>query len=330
MAIGSGVGSQVGFSRESVYGTYVAPTKFVRGSAYTAVRAAERVQGEGITAGGVGPLGAHFVETTQAATGSLTHTVTSKGNGLLLESLCGGASTSAVETGAAYKQTHQLANENRKSLSFQIGAPFRSGTVHCQTLTGVKVISAEFTCDVNGLLQATWTLDAQKYDESQTLATAAYLADKPFHGRQSAVKLGSFGAEEAQTGVTAAALTWALPMDVDNYTFGGGGLKSEPVVNALADISGSVTADWTTAVKTGLHDRLIANTPTSLVWEFLGDIITGAIRERIVFTIPGVHFSGDTQSVNGVETLSNQYSWNWKFDGTNLPSIVVGTTETAL
>ena len=44
MAIGSGLGSSFGFSRESTYGTYVAPTKFLRAKSYTISRTQERPQ----------------------------------------------------------------------------------------------------------------------------------------------------------------------------------------------------------------------------------------------------------------------------------------------
>lgn len=331
MAIGSGLGSQIGYSRETTYGTYVAPTKFARANSSTLNRTSERPSGEGIAANVPGMYGAHYVETVQGVTGSFSQVVTNKNMGLLFESLCGGTSTSAVETGSAYMQTHTLdTSGTKKPLTIQVGLPYRSGTVAAKTATGAKITSAEFSCDTSGLLTATWNFDGQKYDESQTLATASYLATVPFHGRQSAVKLGTFGAETAQTGISSASLTWSTPLDTDDYNFGGAGLKTEPVPSGFVEITGSITADWTTAVATGLHDRLVANTSTSLVWEFTGALITGAVYERIIFSIPGVFITGDTQGVSGPDTLSNTYSFVWKYDGTNLPSIVVGTTETAL
>lgn len=330
MAIGSGLGSSFGFSRESTYGTYVAPTKFLRAKSYTISRTQERPQGEGITSGVPGALGAHYVETVNGASGSVTFDVTNKVMGLLLESLTGGTSSSAVETGAAYKQIHTLAADTKKPLTFQMGVPYRTGTVAVKTATGCKVTGAEFSCDTTGILSANVNFDAQKYDEGQTLAAVSYLSSSPFHGKQSTLKMGTFGAEVAQTGITSVSLNWNNPMDTDDYNLGGAGLKVEPVANGFADISGSITADWTTAVATGLHDRMIANTSTSISWEFIGALITGAIYERIVFSIPGVFFTGDPQSVGGAETLSNSYAFTWKYDGTNLPSITVGTTETAL
>lgn len=328
----SGLNSSFGFSRESTYGTYVAPTKFMRANSYSINRASERPQGEGITSGVAGLYGAHYVETTQAATGSASFVVTNKNLGLLLESLCGGTSSSAVETGAAYKQIHTLAGPAtaRKPLTIQVGVPYRTGTVAVKTATGAKVTSMEFSCDTGGLLTSTLNYDAQKYDEAQTLATPSYLASVPFKGTQAAVKLGSFGAEAAQTGIKSASLTWSSALDTGDYTFGAAGLKSEPVTNGVTEISGSMTADWTTAVATGLHDRLVGNTSTSLSWEFTGALITGAIYERIIFSIPGIFFSGDTQGVGGPEAPEQSYAWSWKYDGTNLPSITVGTSETAL
>ena len=330
MAIGSGLGSQFGFSRESTYGTYVAPTKFPRVTAASIQRVAERPQGEGITTGAGLPYAAHNVETTQAATATFSHVVTNKNMGLLLESLFGGTSTSAIESGTAYKQTHLLDVSSKKPVTLQQGIPYRGGTVACKSLTGGKVVSLELSCEVGGLLTASWTVDGQKYDESQTLAAASYVASKPFTGKQLTVKNGAYGSETALTGITAMSVTISTGLDVDDYTFNGTGLKSEPVPNALVDISGSLTGDWTTATAAALHDALVANSAQSLVFSWTGALITGAIYERLVLTLPGCMFSGDTQSVSGPDTLSNQYSFKSLFDGTNLPGCEVGTTDTAL
>ena len=330
MAIGSGIGSQVGFSAESVYGTYVAPTKFLRGKTYNATRTQERPQGEGIQTGIAGPMGDHFVETTNAATGSLGVDVTTNGWGVLLQGITGGTSTSVLSGTTAYTQTHTLGDPYGKSVTFQIGVPYRSGTVACKTLTGCKVTGAEFSAGTNEILSATVNFDAQKYDEGQSLAAASYTSSSVFHGKLATLKLGTYGAEAALAGVTSVSLNWNKALDVDDYYLNASGLKTEPVLNGDYDISGSISADWTTAVATALHDRMIGNTSTSLVWEFVGTNIETTYYRTIRFTVPGVFFSGDTQSVSGKDALNTSYNFNWKYDGTNLPKIEYITTDTAL
>lgn len=328
MAIGSGLGSQVGFSAETVYGTFVAPTKFVRAKSFSVNREAERVQGEGIAAGQLGVLGAHFVEVTEAATVKMECDVQSKGLGLLLQAITGGTSTSTVLSGSAYTQVHTLGDNYGKSLTFQAGVPFRGGTVASHSATGCKVTSAEFSCSANSILSMSVDLDAQKFDDSKVLATASYLATNVFHGKQMAVKVGTFGSESAVTGVKEFSQTWQRNLDTGDYTAGGSGLKAEPVLNDNYEITGNLTADWLS--KATFQDLVIANTPKSLVVEFVGPVIAGANSETIRFTLPSVYFSGDMQGVNGPDALTNQWSYTWKYDGTNLPKIEVITSDTAL
>lgn len=324
----SGLYSSLGFSRESTWGTYVAPTKFQRVDSFQITRAQERPQGEGITSGVPGRYANHYVETTQTASGSFPFVVTNKNLGLLLESLCGGTSTSAVDSGSAYIQTH-TAGMTFKPLTIQAGVPYRDGTVRCKTALGAKISSMEFSADANSLLTATVNFDAKKYDESQTLATPSYSTDKPFTGKMADLKLGASGSEASLAGVTAMNMTWTNAMDTENYTFGSSGLKSEQIMNGYTEVTGSITADWTSAVAAALHDRAVANTSCSLVWAFTGAQIATTYYERVIFTLPCVYFTTDTQSAGGPGVLSNTYNFTWKYDGT-LPTIVVGTTETAL
>jgi hypothetical protein len=70
--------------------------------------------------------------------------------------------------------------------------------------------------------------------------------------------------------------------------------------------------------------------PQELVVEFVGPVITSTYYETLRFTLPSVYFSGDIQGVSGPDTLSNQWNYTWKYDGTNLPKIELITTDSAL
>src|SRR5574343_170805 len=144
MAIGSGLGSQVGFSTEATsWGTRTAPAKFVRATAYAANRPSNRVQGEGLQAGVIGQIGAHYVEVTEAGEGSISLDMQTSGLGPLLQALTGGTSTITQQ-----------------------------------------VTSAEFSCSADSILTGTFNFDAKKWDNSQTMATASYTTARPFHGKQ--------------------------------------------------------------------------------------------------------------------------------------------------
>ena len=333
MAIGSGLGGQLGFSGESTYGTRVVPSKFLRAKSFQLGRSENRVQGEGLQSGVMGPLGAHFVETTEAGTGSISFDVPPVGIGLLLQAIMGGTSTCVQQAATtAWLQTHTL-GEDLKSLTVQAGVPYRGGTVYCEELTGAKVTSAEFSCEAAGILGATLNFDARKWDNGQTLAAASYTAQPAlpvFHGKHMAVKLGAFGSEAALTGVRSMSLSITNALDTEDYTAGTSGLKAEPVRNGFAAISGTIGVDHTTASKSALEDARVANSATNLVWEFVGPIIAATHAWTLRFTVPGVYIGGESPGVSGPGEITPDYSFDWKYDGTNAPRITLMSTDTTL
>ena len=336
MAIGSGLGSQVGYSVETTYSTYAAPTKFLRAKKYAATRTAVRVQGEGITAGGLGEPAAFYVETVNGGTGTLQFDVQTVLMGPLLQTLMGTSVTpTAVVTGSAYAQTHTLADTLGKSLTFQVGAPYRGGTVRPHTLTGVKVLTGEFTCDAQGILMSTFTLDAKAFTTTQTLASASYVASKVFRGGGTgttgtmAVKTGTIGAETAVAGVRAVTCKIERIYSTDDYYTANNGQKSEPVLSGATKITGTITADWLdTAVFQDIAD---ANSAIGLVLEWVDTVALSASNyPTFRITVPGVVIQQDTQGVDTRDVLQNVWNFEWKDNGTNVPVIYVLSSESAL
>lgn len=330
MAVGSGLGSSFGFVNESIYGTYVAPTKFLPVKSFQLNRVAGRVQGEGLRNGSFGPLTTHYAEATQAGSGQVVLDVQAKTMGKLFEALMGASTSSQLGATTSYTQTFTLADTLGKYLTVQGGVPRRAGTVVVHTLTGTKVTGAQFSCEAGGLLQGTFTFDAQKWSDAQSLATVSYAADTqpPFHGGQMTVKLGTYSSEAAVSGVRSYSLTINRPMDTEDYTAGASGLKSEPVLNGWADINGSLTVDFLD--KAILQDVANATTAKSLVIEHVGALIVSTGYYTLRFTIPGIKLEQSTQNVEGVGELTNAWNFTWAYDGTNQPKIEYITTDTTI
>jgi len=329
MAIGSGLGSSLGMSAvTATYGAYVAPTRFFRARTYSINRVANRVQGEGIASGNLLPLGAHYVETTEAANASIELDVQTKGFGLLLQAITGGTSTITGATGA-YAQVHTLGDPYGKNHFWQIGAPYRSGTVVGQSLRGGKVASAEFSCEAGGILGVTVDIDGQQFNATDTYATPSYDATDVFHGKQSKVKVGTYNSETEVAGVRSASVSFTRTHDAEDYTLNGTGLKAEPVLSGLYEISGSLEVDWLD--KATFQDLVVNNTAKSLVWEFTGAILTGTTASTFRITIPNVTFEGDMQGVGGVDVLTNTWNFTARLDASgNLPKIEYISADSAL
>jgi hypothetical protein len=329
MAIGSGLGSQVGFVAESTFGTFVAPTKFARARQYGVEKVATRQQGVGISTGQFGPLASQYVETTSGAAASLSLDIQNRGLGVLLNTLMGGTVTPTIQgAGPAYLASFPLTDTVGKSITMQVGVPTRAGTVVAHSLSGGKVTSAEFSCAVDGLLSGTFSIDGKTFSSVQALATAAYTSTAVFHGAQMAVKMGAFGSEAAVSGVRSVNVKINRPHDTADYTAGSAGAKSEPVLNGLTEITAAIEADW--LAKATFQDLAHGTTTTSLVIEWVGALLNATFFDTFRITLPSVTFEPGTQDVNGPTELTNTWNATWRFDGTNAPKIETISADTTL
>jgi len=333
MGIGSGMGSSFGFSVETTYGTRVAPAKFVKHRSAAINRLPNRVQGEGIITGSFGPNLDHHVETFAGADATVAIDVPYAKMGPILQTLMGTSVTPAQQAAtAAYLQTHILADTYGKALTCQVGVPYRDGTVKCHELVGGKITSAEFSCKTDGLLEANLQLDGQKFDDTQTLATVTHNAGiKAFHGGQMAFKVGTYNSEAAIK-VRDVSVTIERPYDTEDYSTNSSGLKTQQVLNGPAQISGSVTLDWTLADGKLLQDLVVANTSNSVVIEWVSNVaIATTYFPTFRITLPSVTWTGDIQGADGANELTSKFDFTWRDDSSgNLPTIVYISTDTTL
>ena len=331
MAIRSGLGGQVGFAKETVYGTYVAPNKWIEGNAALKDES-EFISGGGIAAGRMQRLGSRRVKTAFGAAGTFSAEVANKGMGPLLEALMG-TTVTPVQQGAtaAYLQTHTFADPFGKSLTLQEGLPdLSTGTVRPYTFLGCKVMSAEFSCAVGELLTAEWELDSREVVENQTLVAASYPAGlAPFNWQQSTLKLGAtVGAAASVDGVTGVSVNINRNSKTDRNYVGSGGRKAEPVLNDWQEISGTLDADFLD--KTVFVDRWHGGTGFALVWEFIGPLIAATFFETFRITLPQCFFTGETPELDGPDVISGSFDFEAAYDGTTQPKIEYISTDVTL
>ncbi|QQZ54154.1 hypothetical protein IFE09_11365 [Streptomyces microflavus] len=328
MAIGSGLGAQIGIAAESTYGTYVAPTKFIEFTKEGLVLKKTTAQSAGIAANRFLPLSSRRVVTQRQASGSLDMEVTSKGMGVLLQSLMGTSVTPVQQAAtAAYLQTHTLADTIGKSLTLQKGVPLTTGTVTRKNFLGCKIISAEFSCEVGGMLTATFEFDCKNVEETSVLATASYPAMAPFGFHQMSLKTGTYASETARDGVRKVSVKFERPQAVERFYAGQSGLKKEPIANDQVKISGSIEMDY---VDTVLDDLHTSDAETALVWDFTGPIIALTHAERFTVKLPAIRFDDAPPTVEGFDVVKPTMSFVGLYDGTNQPSIEYMSTDIAL
>ena len=331
MAIASGLAAQIGVAAESTYGTYVAPTRFPEYNKADLKKKKNVVQGGGLAAGQIAQLGSRRVVTSESVEGGFELEVANKGMGLLLAHLLGSSAT-PVQQGAtaAYLQAHTVGDNIGKSLTIQHGVPDLTGTVRPYTFKGCKLSGAEFSCKVGEPLTMSLDVDGRQASEVETLVAASLATGvAPFHWAQMSVKLGTFGAEAAVSGVKGFSVKFDRGMASERFYAGAAGLKAEPVMNDWLKVSGSLDVDLVN--KADFADRFAADSATSLVIEFVGPLIASTYYQTFRIKVPMVFFDGDTPTVDGPDVTSGGYPFVAQLDGTNpLVSIDYISTDTTL
>lgn len=327
MSIGSGLGSSFGLAPEVTYGTYVAPTRWLEGTAKL-TKDKTTYQGGGMAAGRlVKPSGRRYV-TAKGGSGTIDTAVYSKGMGLLFNGLLGGTVTPVQQAATtAYLQTHALADPFGKFFSMQAGVPDLGGTVRPYTLLGAQVTGVELSCQSgnDGALKASWSVVGRDMTESETLAAPSYQTVNEFHFAQASLKLGTYGAEAAVDGVTSVSLSIQRPRHPGGPYMGSAGLRSQGVINDWAQISGTIQADYLD--KTVFADRFASDSSTSLVWEFVGPLIASTYFETFRVKLPVIFFDGATPTVDGPDVVSGSFPFVAQYDGTN-PAVTVEIIST--
>ncbi|MEV3946974.1 phage tail tube protein [Streptomyces halstedii] len=328
MAIGSGLGAQVGIAPEATYGTYVAPTKFIEFTKESLALQKTTAQSAGIAAGRLVALSSRRVVTQRQASGSLEMEVTTKGMGVLLQTLMGTSVTPVQQAETdAYLQEHLLADTAGKSLTIQKGVPLTTGVVTRKNFTGCKVVSAEFSCEVGGMLTAAFEIDARDCEETSVLAVASYPAMSPFHFAQMTLKTGAFGSEVARAGIRKVSVKYERPMATERFYANASGTKAEPISNDQVKVTGSIEMDYVDTVLDLLHT---SDAATSLVWSFDGAEIAPSYNEAIHFAIPAIHFDDAPPTVEGFDVVRPTLNFTGLYDGTNPIGISYTSTDTTL
>ncbi|MER5892278.1 phage tail tube protein [Streptomyces sp. NPDC001876] len=328
MAIGSGLGAQIGIAPEVTYGTYVAPTKFVEFTKEGLQLKKVTAQSQGIAANRLLALAARRVVTQRSGAGTLEMEVTNKAMGLLLQSLMGTSVTPVQQAAtAAYLQTHILADTVGKSLTIQKGMPLTTGTVTRKNFLGCKVISAEFSCEVGGMLTVSFEIDSKDCEETSVLAVAVYPTMAPFHFAQMSLKTGTYASEVPRSGIRKVSVKIERPQNTERYYASANGTKAEPIANDLVKISGSLEGDY---VDTILDDLHTSDATTSLIWDFTGPLIAATHFERFTVNLPAIKIDDAPPTVEGYDVIKPTMAFTGLYDGTNQPSIEYMSTDITL
>jgi len=330
MGLGSGLSSQLGFAEESsAYGTYATPTKFIPVSSFEVRRRSHRTQGQGIRVGGLAPLGGLHGETHNDAMGSASFEVTNRGMGILYQVLMGGSTVTPSQQAAtaAYEAVFPIGDTAGWSVTMQGGVPLATpgGAVNPFTLLGGKILSMEFSCRVGELLTCSMELDGASFTTSESLATASFPTGlKPFTFQQATISAGTYESETSVSGIKGFTLRISRPHDTERFYLGGGATKTEPALNAFAEISGTLEMDY---LDDTFVDHVANATSPALLFKFEGATIESTYKDTFQVSIPQAQVTEGNPSVSGPGTVSSSFNFSTTDDGTNAAATITTINE---
>lgn len=309
MAIGSGIGGSFGIKKETTHGTGVTVDRWFPGASFGIQPVIELTPVDGIAAGRQAMV--EQVATKRSGTGQWVGQVPTSKFGPILQGLFGVTPTPAQQAAtAAYLQAYTTPVDTLGfSYTAQVGVPMASGTVNPYTGTGGKIVAAEFSSDVSGVLNATVDFTFQNVVDSVALASPTYAASSVMSTL--AVKLGTFNGEAAITGVRAASVK------IERTTGEmAGAIGAQPEGPSLGTVvSGTLETDFVN--ETYFNDRYLATSTTSLVLDWTGSLIASTYYNQLKITCPKVYFGQAVPVIDGPNVVGMSVPFTAALDTTN-------------
>jgi Phage tail tube protein len=306
MAIGSGIGSQLGIATETTFNTPVTVSTFYEFTNESINYNKNISVGLGLRAGGQVARSGRRVVTTSDATGDINLDLPTKGLGLLLSYAMGGT----VQTSGTYT----LGDVYGRSFTAQVGVPQYGGTVTPKTIAGCKVSSWEISAAQSAIATGRFTIDGTSFTTATSLATASFPSNNSvFHFAQGAITVDG----SSVANIKDFTLSVDNVLKTDRFNLGSAGIKAEQIINGFRAITGSITAEFT---DTTLLAKFLADTSAALVLTF-----TGPSSSVLSITLPAVKFDGEAPQVGGPEVIDINFTFQAYDNGTDQPLTIVYT-----
>ena len=325
MAIGSGIGSQLGIATETTYNNSVTVTRFYEFTSENIKFNKKVAVGQGLRAGGQLPRSQRRVVTTTDVNGDITLDLPTRGLGLLLSHATGSAPSPTTVTTGVYSYQFTLGDVYGRSFTAQVGVPQYGGTVTPKTTSGMKISSFELSVANGGIAMGKFNVDGASMTTGTSLATASYSTiSNLFNFAQGAITVDG----SSVANIKDFTLTVNNTLKVDRYNLGASGIKAEQVINGFRTITGKLTAEFT---DTTLFAKYLADTTTALALTFTGATIANGQSEKLSITVSAVKFDADTPNVPGPGVIDLAMTFTAYDNGTDAPlTIVYQTADSTL
>lgn len=280
-----------------MWGTAVTPDRFLEFTTESLERRQNVQVSQGIRSGRrYGGQGRRI--TRRDAGGSISTEVATTGFGILFEHLLGDVSTNIDVAATAFTHTFTPGSLLDKGLTLQKGVDTADGTVEAFTYPGSKILSADFSVDQDGLLMATWGIDAKDEVTTTALAAASYTTPRIFTYSEGTLRVDSVVKANVRS---VGSLNIVNNLLTERFFLGNAGLKDQPINVPFDTLGGTLDVEFQNL--TDFYDLFAGDTSAELELEFVGDQISGAFNERLMFTLADVRFEGETPKISGPELV---------------------------
>lgn len=165
--------------------------------------------------------------------------------------------------------------------------------------------------------------------EAQTLVSWVDPAEDevPFAFADWECLIGTYGAEAAIEGLSGWNLTIGRGQKTDRYYAGSAGRRASPILNALTELGGTMTADYVD--KTELADRVASDGRFSMINRWTGREIDSDTHEEFILEIatPCCFLNEGTPNLaGGFEVVSGEFAYVVRDDDDHEPITVTYTT----
>lgn len=328
MAIPSGLGSQIGAKKETVYGTPVTVDRFFEFSTESIAFDKNYRQSTQLRAGRVYPSASRRRATTRQAAGAINMDVPTKGFGFWLDLLHDLVPTVVQQgTTIAYKQTHDIGRSpSSKSATIQKGVPTTEGVVEAFTYPGCMVTTWTLAIDVNGVVTAALNTDSQDELTSDSGGPALAIPSYPSDLRDFGFEEGSLSIGATQIAVVRqATINGGPPRKIDRFFLGTSGKKKKPLPNAYATGEASFVAEFDGMAH---YNRFRNNTLAEVVLEFVGQQIVAGQNERLKVIMPAVGWESGTPLIDGPDVVDYTLAARILDDNGTVPPTRIEYTST--
>lgn len=321
MGIASGLGSQLAFVDETVYGTPVTVTRFYEYRSESLSMDIERIQSSALRSGQRVQRSDRWSPGKKSVGGDCEFEVANKSMGFLFKHCMGGVVTSQPDSGGAptvYKHTF-TPGDLPVSATGQVGRPDTGGTCRPFTYHGLRVSEWEMACAVSDILTLKTSFVGEDEDTATALATASYPAS---------LSLLTFVNGTLTIGGSAADVkSFSLKGNnglADDRYFLGSALRKQPLEADMRPYDGQFDAEFESLTH---YNRYINGTEAAVVLLFQGATIATTFKYELKITA-NVRFDGKTPNVGGPEIVKQNLPFKVTDDGTTSLKLEYQTTDT--